>query len=293
MEAILDNLKEMVNEIQNLLEDLLLNHSSIYRWNEPGGAVIVLSTSGDYAYRELGEAGRRIQSKLLEEYRRFHALLGALLREQPKDSLELLSDSHKLLLQTIEQESTWCSSTREALDKAVEALQNELKLLHRLYDPSEGEVILVPDTNALLYNPKIETWAFESVPKHTILLAPTILSELDVLKINHRNEAVRKKAETLIRQVKEYRRRGRLTEGVPLVKGVATVSAVATEPNMEDSLPWLDPGNNDDRFLASVLEVMRSRPQSAVVIVTRDINLQNKAEFARIPFIEPPEPMTD
>jgi hypothetical protein len=40
-----------------------------------------------------------------------------------------------------------------------------------------------------------------------------------------------------------------------------------------------------------VIEVMRMKPRSAVLLVTRDINLQNKAEFANIPFVEPPAPI--
>jgi predicted ribonuclease YlaK len=60
---------------------------------------------------------------------------------------------------------------------------------------------------------------------------------------------------------------------------------------MAESLPWLDAGNRDDRFIASVIEVMRAHPRSAVVIVTRDVNLQNKAEFASLPFVEPPDPI--
>ena len=34
---------------------------------------------------------------------------------------------------------------------------------------------------------------------------------------------------------------------------------------------------------------MRLYPHSAVFLVTRDINLQNKAELAKVCFIEPPE----
>ena len=59
---------------------------------------------------------------------------------------------------------------------------------------------------------------------------------------------------------------------------------------MEDSLPWLDANNDDDRIIASVVEMMRVRPRCEVVLVTRDINMQNKAEFARITFVEPPDP---
>lgn len=111
-----------------------------------------------------------------------------------------------------------------------------------------------------------------------------------MLKVNHRDVNVRDKAERLIRQIKEYRRRGSLMEGVPLQGGVSTVFAIPIEPKVEQSLPWLDPANADDRFLASALEIMRSRPRSPVALVTRDLNLQNKAEFARFPFIEPPDP---
>jgi hypothetical protein len=59
---------------------------------------------------------------------------------------------------------------------------------------------------------------------------------------------------------------------------------------MAESLPWLDPSNRDDRFLASRFGIVRSHPRRAVTIVTRDINPQNKADFASLPFVEPPEP---
>jgi hypothetical protein len=57
---------------------------------------------------------------------------------------------------------------------------------------------------------------------------------------------------------------------------------------MQDTLPWLDPTNDDDRLLASFLEVMRRFLHSPVILVTRDINLQNKAELAQVCFLEPP-----
>ncbi len=289
MRTVTDNLQEMAEGIQKLLEDLLLNHSSMYMWNTPGSSLVVMDRS-DYAYRELDEAGRHIQSRALEEYRRSYALLNVLLKGQPKDSLKLLSDSDTVLTRTIEQQHTWCKNPQEAFERAVESLQAQLKLLKHLYDSSDGEAVYVPDTNALLYNPALGAWTFEETPRFTLILMPAVLSELDVLKINHRNETVRRKAEKLIRQIKEYRRRGNLTEGVPVVKDKSDIVGIATEPSMETTLPWLDLQNNDDRFLAAVIEVMHSRPRSPVIIVSRDINLQNKAEFARVPFVEPPEP---
>jgi hypothetical protein len=57
---------------------------------------------------------------------------------------------------------------------------------------------------------------------------------------------------------------------------------------VEETLPWLDPSVPDDRMLASTVEAMRTHPRSTVALVTGDISLQNKATFARVPFLEPP-----
>jgi len=291
MKTVIDNLRDMADEMDGMLQTLLLKYSSIYKWNVYNGTVVVISTQGDYAYRDLQEAGRQIQAKLLEEYRRFGWLCRILLREQPNNVLEKLSEAETIMFQTIQQQYTWCETTQEALTKAIEALQTQIKLLRNLYAPATGDNFYVPDTNALLYNTSLEKWEFEGVPSFTLVITPPILSELDALKINHHNETVRQKAVALINQIKEFRRRGKLNEGVILVKGKSTLLAIATEPNMKNTLPWLDPSNNDDRFLAIVIEVMRIRPRSIVLAVSRDINFQNKAELARVPFVEPPEPI--
>ncbi len=291
MQTIIDNLKNLSDEIHQLLQELLLKHSSIYLWNKHHhhSAVVVISLAGNYAFKELDDNGRKLQAHLLEKYNHFYDLTNVLLREQPKDTLRELVQANTTILNIIEQSHTCCKNTNEALEEADNALQTHLKLLCRLFDHSLGEVVLVPDTNALIYNPKLESWEFSNFSKFTIILLPTVLSELDGLKINHRNEEVRKKAETLIRQMKEYRRRGKLTVGVTLVNDKSKIQAVSIEPDMTKSLQWLDSNNNDDRLIAGVIEVMRNRPNSYVMAVSRDINFQNKAEFADLPFIEPPE----
>jgi len=175
------------------------------------------------------------------------------------------------------------------------AVKSAIALADRLFAPSDRPLV-VPDTNALLFNPDLEKWRFSWAAEFVIALVPSVLSELDSHKINHRVDAVRGKSEKLIRQIKEYRRRAahvnsKLTAGVPLVTGVSEILAIAIEPKMELSLPWLDVTSKDDRLLASVIEVMRIHPRSPVLLVTRDINLQNKAEFANVAFIEPPDPV--
>ena len=292
MKTVKDNLDEISKKLQALLAELLLRHSVIYQWNryDPDSGMVIIPIHGNFGYKPLNEQGRQVQARLLEEYRHYFEVIRSLLREQAQDTLQTLTETDTVLVRTIEQQETACETTQEAFDNAVQALGSQLGLLERLYDASNGRPSYIPDTNALLYNPKLETWSFDESPRFDLVLLPTVLSELDAHKISHRNEAVREKSDKLIRQIKEYRRRGKLTEGVNLVADTIGIMAVATEPRAESFLHWFDPTNNDDRILASVLEVMRQRPRSPVVLVSRDVNLQNKAEFARIPFVEPPEP---
>ena len=288
MQTVIDNLKGTADQIQKLFRILLLDHSDI---NYNASDVVVLAPFVGNYYRELDDSGRQIQSQLLEEYRRYRDILKTLVIDQPQDTLDEFNHADELLMWIIEQNNTQFKTSEEALEKATEALSTQLNLLKRLYDVSSGETTYIPDTNALLFNPDLEAWKFEETQKFVLLLLPTVLSELDSLKIMHRNEDVRKKSEKLIKKIKEYRRRGKLTTGVTVVRDVIRIQAAAIEPNLETSLPWLDSTNNDDRILAAVIEVMRNRPRSPVIVVSRDLNFQNKAELANIPFVEPPNPV--
>lgn len=286
MNTVSDNLREMASEIKNTLQTLLVEHSSIHKWNYDSS---LFNSSGDSSWQKLDKEGLRVQSKILEEYRRFSAILRTLLLRQPKNSLKEFNDSNITILNAIEQQgSTWSKTSNEVFEKVSRGIDSITELIDNLHDNSESNVVYVPDTNALLYNPDLEKWHFDDVSHFSIALTPTVLSELDQQKVNHRVEDVRKKAEGLVKRIKEYRRRGKLTNGVTILKNKIDVFAVAVEPNFERTLPWLDSNNNDDRFLASTIEIMRLYSRSSVILITRDVNLQNKAEFALIPFDEPP-----
>jgi hypothetical protein len=290
MKTVAESLKEFSGKIKDLLTDLIQNHSEIYRWNTPSYDDSAVFVVGDYAWRDLKPEGKQIQSKLLNEYRHFYAILKTLLQGQPEDQLSELDEHHKTLLEIIEQNGLFLDIDKnKELNDATSALDSLLSLLDNVYDSGGSIFILVADTNALIYNPALESWAFDEIPAFTLALTPIALSELDSLKTNHRNKDVCNKATRLIRQIKEYRRRGRLSDGVPLRKGISTLKTFAREPNMANSLPWLQESNNDDRLLAYFIEIMRHHVRSKVLLVTGDINLQNKAEFARLPFLEPPD----
>jgi predicted ribonuclease YlaK len=188
----------------------------------------------------------------------------------------------------LEREWTFTKTTSDARKKTHEALDVIVSKIADLYDSSDGTPIYVPDTNAILANPELEEWKFGH--RFTIHLTPTVLRELDEMKV-HRNPDVAAKAEGVIRRIKGYRDRGggSLRDPVPLRSGRSTLQAGAVEPNMNETLPWLDPENRDDRIIASVIETMRSHVRSPVTLVTRDLNMQNKASHAAIPYIEPPE----
>jgi len=129
---------------------------------------------------------------------------------------------------------------------------------------------------------------FNDISSFKIALTPIIIEELDKLKVNHNNQKVKSKSKKIINKIKEYRRRGKLTDGVKIVNNKIELYAVAKEPNLEKSLSWLDKDNNDDIFIASTIEIIRENLNSVVILVTADLNLQNKCEFANIPFLEPP-----
>jgi hypothetical protein len=285
--TVTENVRMLAEEVKRSLSELIHEHSTLYLAYPPGSNLI--STSRN-AWSDLDPAGKRIQTKLLSQYRRLHALLRTLLQGLSKDDLSAFKDNHTIVLKVIEQGRTWSESKEEELEKARGAIDKTVGFLEHLFGASEAEVILVPDTNALLHNTAIESWEFKEFSQFCIMLTPTVMSELDRLKIIHKNQSVRGKAEKLIRQIKEYRRRGNWFEGVVLRNGVSILRAIATEPSLSESLPWLKGENADDRLLASVLEIMCAHPRSNIHLVSRDLNVQNKAEYAGIPYLEPPDP---
>jgi hypothetical protein len=291
MQTVTDQLREMAEVIKAEAKTLLRKYSYIKHCpHEPSSILVVFGP--DHYWKPLDEPGQQLQSKVRTDYDKFFAILSTLLKSQTISIKSSLAEHDSTVKEVINQhEATELTTIDEAFADLTEAINSQVALLSSLHDAADGEHIYVPDTNALLYNPALEDWEFDVSRNFIVIITPTVLSELDQLKVNHRNENVRQKAEGLIRRLKGYRSRGRLVDGVPLRKGNSTLMTIATEPKMEESLPWLQANNNDDRILAGLIEVMREHPRCQVILVTRDMNLQNKTEFAGLPFVEPPEPI--
>jgi hypothetical protein len=257
METVSDLVAQRGRELLSLLDTLLRDHSELYLWDT--GDSGIFHTSGKHAYRNLSPEGKQLQSRLFEEYRAFADLVGALLREQPDQASKSHDKHRQSVLAAIEREGlTWHRSIDEEWNFASKALQAQIDSIENLYSASgEGDVVVVPDTNALLWNATLEERSFEWANAFELCLVPAVPNELDSLKVNHRNGDVRERAEGLIRRIKGYRDRGNLRDGVPFRKGVSCIRSIAVEPDFDNSLPWLDPANSDDRLVATFIEVMR------------------------------------
>jgi hypothetical protein len=289
MHTVADALSTRAHAIKSLFDPLFCQHSQIK--HEPSRAEGGIFIMGCSYWQELPLTGKQLQGRSLLEYKQFAEILRVLLKGQPKNLIEQFNESTRIILEAIEQNGMPRGHTsQDVYAEAVGLLDAQTQLVRDLYPATDQSPVYVPDTNALLWNPDLEDWRFADVPRFTLALVPTVLSELDLLKVNSRNELLQKKAEGLISRIKEYRRRGTLAEGVTIRNNVSNLVSFTVEPDFGNTLNWLAPDNKDDRLLASSIEVMRQFLHKPVILVTRDINLQNKAEFAGFPFAEPPDP---
>ena len=241
---------------------------------------------------ELDPDGKRTQATLLKAHRLWTAHVNLLIRDAPSDTKKEVEEANKHLNQWIERVDLgwWVPESvlkiKQQCDTHLDVLRGVLSDLGSGDDPP---IVLLPDTNALLACADWERYVLVAgVASFSIVIPPSVLKELDKLKVNHRDPVFRDKVNSVIRRIKGLRIQGKLTEGVTVSRTIQ-IRLVAQEPDFTATLGWLDPTNDDDRIIASSLEFQRQVPNSVVVLVTSDINMQTKAEAARLPFAEPPD----
>jgi predicted ribonuclease YlaK len=188
------------------------------------------------------------------------------------------------------QRNGWDHSIPSTVEQALQKLRSTFAELQALLDLAVhggGELLAVPDTGVLLRDPDPAAYATViGTATYTVVLLPTVLSELDDLKDRGRTPEIRDAAESAVRRLKGFRDRGDLRTGVK-VQGNVRLKAEHRECNPRDVLGWLDPTVPDDRILGAALDLQSRAPASSVVLVTTDFNLENKAAVAGLPFVEP------
>lgn len=161
----------------------------------------------------------------------------------------------------------------------------QLKEIMSLFQ-GKTELIVVPDTNALLMeSDPIKYKSIIQEKSFTFLLLPTVISELDKMKMEYEESKVKEKAKKIIKRIKGWRNQGKITEGVTVDKTIS-LRAEVLEPNFRQMPSWLNRENNDDIIIMYILDIQRRFPSATVILVSRDINMQNKAEHTMIGCID-------
>lgn len=288
--TMLEILREKADGIRRSGAKLLSEYSGMSPENSPDDMLVIIDINGSNRWEQLPQSGKHLQVHLLPEIDQFASVVRTITLNLPEAVQEQLSDALSAIRNAVEQNrNTWWKTPKEAAEGFGKYIDDISAILREYFGSASDTVLAIADTNALLANPDIERWTFDGIESFEIVLVPTVLAELDGHKVNHRNPDVRDKASSLIQRIKEYRRRGSLSSGVPILKNRISLRAIAIEPDMARTLPWLEQNNADDRFLATTIEIIRQKPAALTFVVTSDINLQNKAEVASVPFKEVPD----
>ena len=274
---------KMNSELSEIVSDLskLIPTVPIKRLRRSETIVMVFP---DYYHETLNSEQKNIQLGIKRRYDKWFERLNKLLSDAPKNVLYDLKKADNSFRCWVEFGTIWgltpyVETNISKLEKDASGLRSLLSIFK---SNDKAETILIPDTNSLLAtaDPTAYRQLAENVP-FTFLLMPTILRELDELKINHRNPDVRDKAKAIVTRIKGWRQQGSLSTGVTVDHDI-TVKTRSQEPQMAKSLSWLDASVPDDRFIASVLEAIVDHPSANLYLITGDINLLNKADTAGI-----------
>lgn len=277
-------------ELQGIEEELAaLVAISPVKWFDKDNGFLVVVGGADYYFLEPSPDQLRLQVPLKGHYDKWLERFSLLYRTPPSELGERIKEAKTTLARWIDlgdhnydlvaDPTMNVASAR----KACKSFYNFLELLD-----GKDEIIIVPDTNAIIASPDPTKYqGVAGATKFTFMLLPTVLAELDNLKNFARDVIFREKVARVVRRIKGWRKQGTLHEGVTLNRTIS-VRAIAEEPDVRGTLRWLDPSNRDDRIIASALGIQVLAPSARVVLVTSDINLQNKADAATLPYAETP-----
>ncbi len=278
-------LRSDLKSLTQRLADLVRGIPTKWRDRHSGGVIFV---APEYYWGEPSDEQRQEQLEIKREYEEWFEAFKSVFANAPADLGRRIDEADRGMRMWIELHSNW-SLERDPDSNEVHMRGDAdrfVKLLAIIEAGGPAEPILVPDTNALISHPDpVHYGTIVEGDSFVFLLLPTVLAELDMLKNSHRNHDFREKVKKAITRIKGWRNQGSLRRGVTVNRAI-TIRAVAVEPDMQNTLTWLDKDNRDDRIIAAVIEVQSAQPTARLVLVTSDINLSNKADVARIETVE-------
>lgn len=287
-----DRLRAELSEIRSDM-DALLDASTIRNMNPntPDSSVVFVGAA-DWGW---GPSDAALSASQMRRAARYHAWfdsLRLLFTHPTPDVASDMKEVDEFVRRWTERPGTWDHSISRTIDAAKQIAAEQFETFDRLLDiasrSGSDTLRLVPDTNALIRNPDLASYARTAPsPTFTIHLVPTVLGELDDLEDRGRSQELRDQAQGVVRRLKGLRDKGNLATGVKVTKTIA-VQTEAQEVDVRGVLDWLDPAVPDNRLLATALRLQSDHPSGAVVLVTSDLNLQNKADAVGLPYIETP-----
>ena len=221
-----DNLRSLTDQLAHLIKDVPIGHINRFDGN-------MVWMGPEYYWAEPSPESRNLQLKIRQEYDQWAELLHLILSNAPKDITRNLDEADKTFRKWLELESNWSLTQNQERNEQVfrEETTKLVELLNILEVGYQEETIVIPDTNSLLAAPEPKAYRTTiDTSDFVFLLLPTVLGELDNLKLLHRNPDVREKAKKMITRIKGWRNQGSLVNGVTVDRSI-TVKAKAKEPN--------------------------------------------------------------
>lgn len=281
-QTFLEKVESQLNELFPVIDEMMDNSSIFYRDDNRSSDNFIVIGAPKYHYSKRDE---KTQILAREKLTTFISHIELILEHANPNTIQKTKETEKHLLGFISQGRGHVPSSTDSgkqfFRRECSIYQEFLKLFHK----QESQLILVPDTNSLIQFSDPASYRKLFNEPFTFLITPTVLSELDKLKINHRNEEFRNKVKSVIKRLKGFRNQGNVLEGVTVDKTI-TIKMTAVEPDFSKTLKWLDPVNEDDRIIAGILELQVRNPADRLVLVTSDINLQNKAQAAMLNYTD-------
>lgn len=138
--------------------------------------------------------------------------------------------------------------------------------------PSKKKIFVL-DTSVLLHDHS----AINNFERHDVAIPITVLEELDKFKVG--NDTKNFSAREVIRFIDRISGTNSLREWISLGKGKGDFHVIlSTKPNDLNAEKIYSEGKNDHKIINSALSLKETRPNSPVILVTKDINLRIKAK---------------
>lgn len=138
----------------------------------------------------------------------------------------------------------------------------------------------VLDTNVLLHSAK----ALDSFQDNLVVLPMAVIEELD--KFKKSQDELGRNSRQVVRKIDDLRRKGRLSEGVPLENAAGgKPSGMLRILSSDGTLPGnMDMSVADNRILQVAYQLQQeAADKNSVILITKDLNLRLRADGLGIP----------